>query len=353
MATLPPPQPPAATTAPPPAAPATIIVHSEGAFARWRNWALYSLLGMSVVANITMYSVYGEYYSAENPPTEKYHSGDKTATDKIAVIHVTGTIMPPFTSHTLKAIKRAKNDAKVKGVLLVVNSPGGFVADSHQIYHRLKELRETTNKPIYVAMDSLAASGGYYVAMGAGPEGKIFAEPTTWTGSIGVIIPHYDVTELSEKIGLKSTPLTTGQFKDTLSPFKKMTEEETAVWKNLMTQAYEQFIDVIADGRGKLKREQIREYADGRIFTAKDAKQFGLIDEIGYVEDAVEALKKTLNLTKVRVVQYERPVTVVDLLGLGKAEAGPREQWNALIDASVPRSMYFCSWGAPLSPVRD
>jgi len=314
---------------------------------------LYSLLGMSVIANLTMFTMYGEYFSADSVPTEKFHSGDKTSSDKIAIIHITGTIMPPFTSYTLKAIKQARNDAKVKGVLLVVNSPGGFVADSHQIYHRLKELREATSKPIYVAMDSLAASGGYYVAMGSGPEGKIFAEPTTWTGSIGVIIPHYDVTELAEKVGVKATPLTTGQYKDSLSPFKKMSEDDTRVWKHLITQAYDQFLDVIVEGRSKLTREQIREYADGRIFSAKDARQYGLIDEIGYTEDAIEALKTKLNLDKARVVQYERPASVIDLLGLGKAEVGPREQWNALLEASVPRSMYFCSWGAPLSSARD
>src|SRR5207248_4028218 len=106
-------------------------------------------------------------------------------------------------------IKKAKEDANVKGVLLAVDSPGGTVTDSHKIYHQLKELSE--KKPVFVSMGSLAASGGYFVAMGAGTQAKIYAEPTTWTGSIGVIIPHYEVTELAEKAGIKALPLKTGE----------------------------------------------------------------------------------------------------------------------------------------------
>src|SRR4029077_5357237 len=120
---------------------------------------------------------------------------------------VNGTIMPPFTKRILQSIDHAKDDKHVKGVVLVVDSPGGLVSDSHQIYHRLKELGKT--KPIFVSMKSLAASGGYYVSMGAGEEGRIFAEPTTWTGSIGVIMPRYEVVELAKKVGIDSKPLKT------------------------------------------------------------------------------------------------------------------------------------------------
>jgi protease-4 len=103
--------------------------------------------------------------------------------------------MTPFSDRVIKTIKKVRDDKDVKGVLLAVDSPGGTVTNSHQIYHELKKLAE--QKPVVVSMGSLAASGGYFVAMGAGPKGKIFAEPTTWTGSIGVIIPHYEVTEVA------------------------------------------------------------------------------------------------------------------------------------------------------------
>ena len=330
----------------------TIVVQSgePSWLSRWRVWGLTTLLIVSLAFNFMLYALYREYFAADEGPTEKYHSEDKAAATKIAIIRVSGTIMPPYTGRILKAIKRAKDDNNVKAVLLVVNSPGGFVADSHQIYHRLKELRETTKKPIYVSMENMAASGGYYIAMGAGPEGKIFAEPTTWTGSIGVILPHYEAHELAEKVGVTATPLTTGKFKDSLSPFKPLSPDDVALWSNIIDQSYEQFLDVIASGRANLKKDRIRELATGQIYTAKDARSNGLIDEIGYIEDAVAALKKKLQKDKVRVIQYEFPVTVLDLLTAKADSNGPREQWNALLEASIPRAMYFCSWGGPLPP---
>lgn len=328
----------------------TIVVQSGEPtwLSRWRTWGLTTVLFISVALNFMMFGLYREYFGLEAGPTETYHSGDRATANKIALIHVSGTIMPPSTGRVLKAIKRAKDDKNVKAVLLVVNSPGGFVGDSHQIYHRLKELRETTKKPIYVAMENMAASGGYYVAMGAGPEGKIFAEPTTWTGSIGVIIPHYEVHELAQKIGVEAKPITTGKFKDSMSPFKPLSADDQALWANIINQSYEQFLDVIAEGRSKLKKDKIRELATGQVYTAKDARANGLIDEIGYIEDAIAALKSTIKKDKVRVIQYEFPVTVLDLLTAQAQADDPRAQWNALLEASVPRAMFFCSWGGPI-----
>lgn len=273
---------------------------------------------------------------------EEFDSGDATALDKIAIIEIAGTISPPFTDNLLKMIEKATDDEHVKGVVLAVDSPGGLVADSHLIYHRLTQLRE--KKPIYVAMKRMAASGGYYVSMGAGEEGRIFAEPTTWTGSIGVIIPRFDLTGLGEKIGVDSVPLKTGRFKDSLNPFRELSEEERELWMDMIGQSLDQFVDVIAANRANLSEEQVRALATGRVFTARDAVSNGLVDEIGFEEDAVAALQSRLELQRASVVRYKAPPTLLGLL-LGSMEAQqPDHQWQTMMEATVPRAMYYCSW---------
>jgi protease-4 len=289
-----------------------------------------------------MYSVNKEYFATDEGPSERFHSGDRASADKLAIIRVAGTIMPPFTDHVVRSIKKAKEDKHVKGVILVVNSPGGTVTDSHQIYHRLKEL--AAEKPIVVSMGSLAASGGYFVAMGAGPKARIFAEPTTWTGSIGVIIPHYEAIEAADKLGIKAVPLKTGEFKDSLSPFKPLSERDRELWENILNQSFDLFLTVIDENRENLDKEKVRALATGQIYTAQDAKDNGLVDEIGFQEDAIESLKKTLGLSEARVVAYHYTLDLWEAL-LGSAKANdPAAQWRAVLELTVPRAMYFCSW---------
>lgn len=332
-------------------APQPIVIHQRidaRPPRRLRSWIFYFVLTTSLFANVALYTAYEEYFADSAGPTEHYHSGDKLASkSKIARIHIGGTIMPPFTNRILKSIKQAQEDDAVKGVLLVINSPGGLVSDSHQIYHRLVELRE--KKPIFVSMESLAASGGYYIAMGAGEKGKIFAEPTTWTGSIGVIIPRYDVSELAGKLGVKSDPLKTGPFKDALSPFRPLTPEERAVWDNILNQAFEEFLLVIDTNRPKLDMEQVKKLATGQIYTAKDALKNGLIDQIGYEEDALRELKKQAGIENARVVEYHFPVAFLDML-LGSADLRePGAHMRTFLEATIPRAMYYFSWAPAIS----
>lgn len=328
--------------------PAVVIQQPGGFFSRLKRWMLTTMLISSLLANYGMYTAYKDYFASADGPSEKYHSGDRDAADSLALIRVRGTIMPPFTDRILKMIKKAKEDKHVKGVLLVVDSPGGTVTDSHQIYHRLKELSAV--KPVVVSMGSLAASGGYFVAMGAGAKGKIFAEPTTWTGSIGVIIPHYEVTELAEKAGVKALPLKTGEFKDSLSPFREMTGRDKELWGKILNQSFELFLTVIDENRDTLDKEQVRALATGQIYTAQDAKENGMVDEIGFEEDALDALKKAANLSSARVVTYHYAVDLFEAL-LGSAKASdPAAQWRAMLEMTVPRAMYYCSWGLPLPP---
>ncbi|MES2793599.1 MAG: signal peptide peptidase SppA [Planctomycetota bacterium] len=316
---------------------------------RLLRWGVVLVLLVSLVANGVFWAT-SSLFSSQSGPIERFHAGTRKSKDKLAIIEVSGTIMPPFTNRILRSIKHALEDQQVKGVLLQVDSPGGFVSDSHQIYHRLKELAE--KKPIVVSMQSLAASGGYYVAMGAGEKGKIFAEPTTWTGSIGVIIPRYEFLGLKEKLGIDSKPLKTGEFKDALSPFHPLSENEKAVWDNILQQAFDRFINVIDENRSALTRENVKKLATGQIYTADDALKFGLIDAIGFEEDALKELTSMAKVTNPQIVKYDFQSGFVDLLMGSQARLDPAVQWRDLLEATVPRAMFYCSW-APAIPHRE
>ena len=324
--------------------PQTIIIQQPIRSGRLLTRLLMIGLTVSILVIFGMWARYQEYYSNVTPTLEKFHSGERSAQEKIALIRVSGTIMPPFTTRILNSIQRAGEDEAVKGVVLVVDSPGGLVTDSHQIYHALKKLSTQKQKPIFVAMKRMAASGGYYISMGAGESGKIYAEPTTWTGSIGVIIPHYDVSKLAEEWKISADPLKTGQFKDALSPFRELSGEERQVWNEILDDAFQRFLEVIADNRQQLDRAAVKKLATGQIYTALQAVENGLVDEIGYMDDAIDALKAQLELEEVRVVTYQYQPSLAELL-VGSAEAKqPEPQWRAMLDATVPRAMYFFSW---------
>lgn len=326
-----------------PGQPQTILVQTQ-APSIWRGWLIKFLLAaliFSLFANLGLYSAYRQYFSNVDPPRERFHSGSETAAEKIALLNMEATIMPPFTERLIQQIEHVTKDDKVKAALLVIDSPGGLVADSHQIYHRLQKLRQV--KPVYVQMKRMAASGGYYIAMGAGPDAKIFAEPTTWTGSIGVILPRYDFSKLADKYGVASDPLKTGPFKDALNPFKPMDDSERKLWSDIIDQSFQKFITVIDENREALDRQAVEALATGQIYTADDAKQNKMIDEIGYQEDALEALKAKINLKNPRIVSYESPSSVVDLLLGGKAQQ-TTDPWRSFIESTVPRAMYYCSW---------
>ena len=244
----------------------------------------------------------------------------------------------------MKAIEQARSDDHVKGVVLVVDSPGGLVADSHEIYHELRKLDEEKHKPIYVSMRRLAASGGYYVAMGAGPDGLLFAEPTTWSGSIGVIIPHYDISGLADKLGVKEDSPKTGKYKDTLTMFRPVSQADQELWKPILDESLDRFVHVIADSRKMLNVQQIRDLATGQIFTSTQAKDKKLIDKIGYLNDAIEALKTKLQLQHVRVVKYESSQSLLETILSGRMPASPpHSSFNTLLEAASPRAYYLFS----------
>ena len=310
---------------------------------------LAAILIASLMFNVMML-LRSDSFSGTSPGSvqQTYHSGSETAEDRIAVIDFSGTIMPPFTERWLSHIEQASEDDSVKAVLLSVDSPGGLVADSHQLYHELQKLRE--KKPVYVAMKRLAASGGYYIAMGIGDKGKIFAEPTTWTGSIGVIIPRYNAAELATKFGVKVEPLATGPMKDSLNPFRDLSDDERKVWDAILDDSFSRFVSVIEQNRAGLDEQQVRDLATGQIYTADQAVENGLVDHIGYEEDALNALATAAGLSDYQVIEYSSAQTLMELLLSSKADTESNVLLN-LLEAGVPKAMYYCSWN-PWVPTR-
>jgi protease-4 len=198
-------------------------------------------------------------------------------------------------------IRAAKNDKSVKSIILEINSPGGEVTMSDLVWNELKEFKASaTNRVVFAHLMDMACSGGYYVAVAAD---YIYALPTTITGSIGVIIPAYNASELAEKIGVKPVSIASSGNKDLLNPLAPTNPEHIAIVKKTIDSAYERFVDLVADGR-KLSKNRVKEIADGRIFSAQDALDNKLIDGIGYERDMLKFVSSKLG-GKIKVVKYE------------------------------------------------
>ena len=183
----------------------------------------------------------------------------------------------------MEDIIRFKEDPSIKGVILRINSPGGGVGPTQEIFREVVKLKE--KKKVYVSMGSTCASGGYYIAS-AGE--KLYANPSTITGSIGVIMQLMIVEDVLKKIGLKSNTIKAGEFKDAGSPFREMTRAERAYMDKIVQSIYEQFIKDIAAAR-KMDPERVKKLAEGKIYTGNRAKELGLIDGIGNFYDTVDA----------------------------------------------------------------
>lgn len=322
----------------------SVVIHCERATIFGRQSKVLRRIGICLLLASLLLNVWfiWQPFGYRRPGIAEQHLlGTAGAADRIAVINFEGTISPPFTSRWLRQLQQAQEDKSIHGVLLVIDSPGGFVADSHQLYREIQKLAKV--KPVHVAMKRIAASGGYYIAMGVGKTGVIYVEPTTWTGSIGVIIPRYNATDLAEKFGVKSEPLVTGALKDTLNPFRDMRDDEKTVWGAIMEDAFTRFVTVIADNRPQLDDAAVRALATGQIYTANQAVQNHLVDRIGYSEDAIEEMAKSLKLTSYEAIEYRSSPGLVDLL-IGANAAQPKTLSDQILQASVPQAMYYASW---------
>lgn len=210
---------------------------------------------------------------------------------------------PSLVARVKEELTRAAKDRAVKAIVLRINSPGGTVTASDIIYHELRAFREKRKVPIVASILDVGASGGYYVAMAAD---KIVIHPSSVTGSIGVIMFTANASGLLEKIGVETTAVMSGPKKDMGSPFRALTPEERAIFQSLINSFYERFLNVVQEGRPALTPDQIRKLADGRIYSGEQAKAMGLVDEVGYLDEAIELAKRQAGVTEARVVMYRR-----------------------------------------------
>jgi protease-4 len=220
--------------------------------------------------------------------------------ERVGVVEIEGVISD--SRQTMEDIIRFKEDPTIKGVIVRINSPGGAVGPTQEIYREVMKLKG--KKKVFVSMGSVCASGGYYIAA-AGE--KVYANPSTITGSIGVIMQSMILEELLKKIGVKSNTIKAGDLKDAGTPFREMKPEERAYLDGIVKNIHEQFIKDVAAGR-KMEFEKVKSLADGRIYTGLQAKEFGLVDNIGNFYDTVDDFKKALNIKgKPQLVYTEKP----------------------------------------------
>ena len=188
----------------------------------------------------------------------------------------------------LKYIEKMEKSDKNKGILLYVDSPGGAVYESDEMYLKLMEYKEKTKRPIWAYFASQACSGGYYISMAAD---KIYANRNCWTGSIGVIVSLTNCKKLYDKLGIKEIDITSGKNKAMGSQGLELTKEQRGILQSLVDEAYDQFVGIVADGR-KMDKSAVKKIADGRIYSAKQAKEINLEDEVGSLKDEKKAFAK-------------------------------------------------------------
>lgn len=234
---------------------------------------------------------------------------------RIAVVECRGTVgdreQGIDSEKIVRLLRKYEKDRDVKAIVVRVDSPGGAVAPSQEIYAALKKLR--AKKKVVVSMGNLAASGGYYISAAAD---RIFASPGTLTGSIGVIFMHFNVRGLLETVKVEETTLKSGKYKDTLSPFRPIQESDREEIQSISDDVYSQFVQAVAQGRG-MPEARVREIAEGRIYTGKRAKELKLVDELGGFDDAVAAAWGLAGQSGEPKVQYpprDRELSLRDLV---------------------------------------
>lgn len=234
--------------------------------------------------------------------------------DRIALIEFDGTIME--SQKFIEQLSLLKNDNNIKGIIISINSPGGAVTPSNEIYNYIMSI----DKPVYAAMRSVAASGGYMMSLAAD---RIYAEPSTITGSIGVIMNIANMEGLFNKIGVKSIVLKSGKFKDAGNPDRPMTEEERALLMGVIMDMYDQFVEMVIVNRN-MSKAAVLKVADGRIMTGRMAKEANLVDTVGSWRDAYNDMKNELGLTGIELYKVEKKLT----------------WWEKMFEESIPERLY-------------
>jgi protease-4 len=237
--------------------------------------------------------------------TDFYSSGSG---DKIGLVEINDVIIN--SEGVVGQIKKFREDKSIKAIILRINSPGGGVAASQEIYEEVKYTRDH-GKLVVVSMGSIAASGGYYIACGSS---FIVANPGTLTGSIGVIAQFISIKDLADKLGIEETTIKSGELKDSGDPFRKMNEKDKEYFQDVVNNTFGQFIDVVAKER-KISKDSLLLYATGRVFTGLQAKEIGLIDSLGTFEDAIRITAKLAGIEgEPRIIKERRRYSIFERL---------------------------------------
>ncbi len=326
-----------------------IIVYQQGTFSRFLGWLGWAAFFLCALILMTQWSTMAEYFDTSGGITEKFVSGDKFGDDKIAIISIEGVIAEGD-GFVKRQIDRVAKDENVKAIVVRVDSPGGTVTGSDYILHHLKKLRkEKSDIPLVVSMGSMAASGGYYVSMAVGDqENVIYAEPTTTTGSIGVIIPHYDISGLMAKFDIKDDSIASHERKQMLTMTKPIPQEHREIIQGYVNESFGRFKSIIKEGRPGFKADESKldQLATGEIFSADQALKHGLVDKIGFIEDAIDRALELAKLdkAKTRVVEFEKPASLFDVGAIAMshaAEPAGRSELHLLMEMSTPRPYYL------------
>lgn len=293
----------------------------------------------------------------EKPFTEEVvKEGSKTK--KIAILEVDGVIQDTGEAQSvlqnsgynhqtfLKQLDYVKKDDSVKGIIIKVNSPGGGVVESAEIHNKILQIEREAKKPVYVSMGSEAASGGYYISTAAK---KIYASPETLTGSLGVIMEGVNYEGLAKKYGVDFVTIKSGQYKDIMSPTRKMTESERKILQTMINHSYDGFVKVISEGR-HIPVEQVKKIADGRVYDGRQAKELHLIDDFGYIDDVILKMKKAEKLNGAEVIRYSDNFGIGSLFSMNVQKmfgAGDNVKMDGLMKLlskpNSPQLMYLYS----------
>lgn len=324
------------------------------ALPRRRRWApllvivLLAGLAGSLLLNLVLVGSLGiTGTDRDRRVRERFYSHEPRGRDKVAILSLEGVILDTD-GFFKRQINRAADDENVRAVVVRVDSGGGSVAASDHLYYHLNKLREESEIPVVVSMGGIAASGAYYVSMAVGetPD-SIYAEPATWTGSIGVVMPRYDISGLLEEWNIAEDSIVSHPMKVAGSMARPLDEEERRYFQELVDESFHRFKEVIRAGRPRFREDQesLERIATGKVFTAEQAREVGLVDRIGFVEDAVERAIELAGLDpdRVRVVEYRREPSLADLFFPGLESRSALPDASTLSELSTPRPYFIFS----------
>jgi len=254
---------------------------------------------------------------------------------KILLLDISGVISeeagdgmveePSMVARVKEELILAEQDKQIKAVILTINSPGGTVTASDMIYHEMLQFKKRTGIKVIASISGIGASGAYYISMAAD---KVIAHPTAITGSIGVIMLHMDLHGLLEKFGVGAEAIKSGAQKDMGSPFKELSVESREIFQKMILEMQGRFLEIVAQGRKVMTPEQLKAISDGRIFSAQQARELNLIDQIGHIDSAIDLAKREASLTEAKVIKYRRSHQYVNNIYSRTSGIEPLSLWK-------------------------